>query len=268
MAKKSTISNFLANCIAYIRVTLSILCLVIQVPILHIESMIFGYTPERGFKYRRRFAAYYIFILNVKVSKKGNSELKNALYVCNHRMMIDPLVLLRHCDAYIVSKAEVADYPVLGSGAKNTGVIFVQRDHRGSRAAIKEKIGELLERGDSVAIFPEGTVNLKDTTSDFSKGSFDQAASVGCAVVPVALDFADRTVYWGEDISLMAHFLDVFRRRKLVCEIVFGDPIYSNDPIELMEKSRTFIDDELIKMRVKWDSDPKSSSRVAARSRA
>jgi hypothetical protein len=83
-------------------------------------------------------------------------------------------------------------------------------------------------------------------------------------VVPVALDFADRSVYWGDDISLMAHFLDVFRRRRLVCDIVFGEPIYSNDPIELMEKSRTFIDDELIKMRVKWDNDPKLAKKVAA----
>ncbi|MFZ1586330.1 MAG: hypothetical protein WAT40_16320, partial [Saprospiraceae bacterium] len=56
----------------------------------------------------------------------------------------------------------------------------------------------------------------------------------------------------------------VFRRRRLVCDIVFGEPIYSNDPIELMEKSRTFIDDELIKMRVKWDNDPKLAKKVAA----
>ena len=49
-----------------------------------------------------------------------------------------------------------------------------------------------------------------------------------------------------------------------MCDIVFGEPIYSNDPIELMEKSRTFIDDELIKMRVKWDNDPKLAKKVAA----
>ncbi len=253
MAKQNALSNFLSLLLAYFRVVLSISCLLVHVPILHIESWIFGYSAERGFKYRRRFAAFYIFILNLKITKKGHSEIPNALYVCNHRMMIDPIVLLRHCDAYIVSKAEVASYPVLGNGAKNTGVIFVQRDHRGSRAAIKEKIGELLEKGESVSIFPEGTVNVGDTTADFSKGSFDQAATIGCAVVPVALDFADKTVYWGSDISLMSHFIDVFKRRKLVCNITFGDPIYSNDPIELMERSKTFIDEKLLEMKANWN---------------
>lgn len=253
LANQNALTNFTSLILAYFRVALSIACLLIHVPILHIESWIFGYSAARGFKYRRRFAAYYIFILNLRITKKGHSEVPNALYVCNHRMMIDPIVLLRHCDAYIVSKAEVASYPVLGNGAKNTGVIFVQRDHRGSRAAIKEKIGELLEKGESVAIFPEGTVNVADLSADFSKGSFDQAATIGCAVVPVALDFADRTVYWGSDISLMAHFIDVFKRKKLVCNITFGEPIYSNDAMELLEKSKTFIDNNLMEMRANWD---------------
>jgi len=253
LSSSSPLRNFFLTVLGYARVALCILGLLLYVPALHIESLLLGYTIGRGFKYRRWFISYYVRVLNIKIRKSGDSNIPNALYVSNHRMMIDPVILLRDCDAYIVSKAEVASYPILGNGAKNTGVIFVRRNHRGSRAAIKEKIGELLSAGGSVAIFPEGTVNLNPLTAEFSRGSFDEAAKTGCAVVPVALDYDDTSVYWSSDTSLVRHFLDVFKKPRLESHIVFGPPIRSSDPMELLRRSQAFIDDALQEMRREWD---------------
>lgn len=249
---KVILKKVFSNIIAGVRIVLCMLSLVICVPLLHVESMVLGYTAERGFKYRRMFTLFYIWILNIRIKKEGFSGGRNTLYVCNHRMMIDPIVVLQYCDGYIVSKAEVANYPILGSGAKHTGVIFVQRDQRDSRAAIKVEIGRLLKAGESVVIFPEGTVNTQDLTAAFSKGSFDEAAKYGCDVVPIALDYKDTGVYWSANISLIRHFLEVFKRWRLVTRICFGSPIKSNDGVELMNKSREFIDQKLHEMHLEW----------------
>lgn len=240
---------------AVVRIVLCIISLLLCVPLMHLESLIFGYTAERGFKYRRMFTLFYIWILNISIKKEGFSEGENTLFVCNHRMMIDPIVVLQYCNGYIVSKAEVASYPLLGSGAKHTGVIFVQRDQRDSRAAIKEEIGRLLKEGESVVIFPEGTVNTKTLTAEFSKGSFEEAAKWGCNVVPVALDYRDTGVYWHTNISLIRHFLNVFKRWKLETRICFGPPIKGDNGVEIMEKCKAFIDLKLTEMHHDWKAE-------------
>lgn len=246
------VQSILLHFLAGLRIFFCIFGLIIAVPMLHIESWLFGYTAERGFKYRRWFTRYYILVLNIRIRKEGFSDGDNCLFVCNHRMMIDPVIILNYCKGYIVSKAEVADYPVLGSGAKNAGVVFVQRDKRSSRAAVKEEIGRLLSSGDSVVIFPEGTVNTGVLTAVFSRGSFDEAAKCCCSVVPVALDYRDPGVYWGANISLIRHFMEVFKRPALFTKICFGPAIKSTDGNELMEKSRAFIDGKLAEWRSEW----------------
>ena len=168
--------------------------------------------------------------------------------------MIDPVIVLDYCPGYIVSKAEVASYPILGHGARNAGVISVRRDQKESRNAIKEKIGELLSEGKNVVLFPEGTVNTDRLTARFSVGSFEEAAKYGRPVIPVALDYKDTSVYWGANISLIQHFLQVFRKPRLETRLVIGSPIKGNDGFELMESAKNFIDNQLEVIRRDWET--------------
>ncbi len=250
-----SIKNIVLSLLAYVRIFLCVLVLVIVVPFLHFEVLIFPNKEKIGFRYRKWFTSLYVFILNIRIKKSGEVTAHNALIVCNHRMMIDPVIVLDYCTGYIVSKAEVASYPVLGHGAKNAGVIFVQRDQKESRNAVKEKIGELLSQGKDVVLFPEGKVNTGRLTARFSVGSFEEAAKYGRPVIPVALDYQDTSVYWGANTSLIQHFLQVFRKPRLETRLVIGSPITGNDGFELMEKAKEFIDGQLEIMRREWEKN-------------
>jgi len=249
-----SIYNTLLSLLAYFRIFCCVLFLVIAVPFLHLETMIFPNKEKIGFRYRKWFTSLYLFILNIKVKKSGEIAAHNALIVRNHRMMIDPVIVLDYCPGYIVSKAEVASYPILEHGARNAGVIFVRRDQKESRNAIKEKIGELLSEGKNVVLFPEGTVNTDRLTARFSVGSFEEAAKYGRPVIPVALDYKDTSVYWGANISLIQHFLQVFRKPRLETRLVIGSPIKGNDGFELMESAKNFIDNQLEVIRRDWET--------------
>lgn len=227
--------------------------LAIAVGIMHLTFLIKGYSDEHGLWFRRIYVRFLIRLLNIRIRKSGEIPTTNGLYVANHRMMIDPVIIVAFLNTFIVSKAEVKDYPLLGNGTRHTGVIFVERDNKDSRTAIREKIRDLLDAGKSVLLFPEGTVNTLPLTKTMHMGSFVEAAESGVPVMPIALDYRDTNVYWRENTSLLAHFIDVFRRWKLDCSIHFCSPVRDTDPERLMTLCKQSIDDALIHMRTEFD---------------
>lgn len=234
--------GFLPRLRAYFRLALAIKGLAVAVLAFHLSSLLQGYNEQRGFRYRQRYIRFLISLLHIRVTSSGDATIPNALYACNHRMMIDPVILLRYATAYMVSKGEVAHYPILGNGARHTGVIFVSRQNKDSRAAIRTEMARLFRLGKSVAIFPEGTVNLLPLTGHFYPGSFEVAAAERVAVVPVALDYADTGLHWQQGQSLITHFLNAFSRRRIDCFIHYCEPLRNDDPELLLQACKEQID--------------------------
>ena len=61
---------------------------------------------------------------------------ESVLVVANHRSYLDILVLAGHlgADATFLSRHDVGDWPVVGRAARDTGVVFVDRDAPQHRA--------------------------------------------------------------------------------------------------------------------------------------
>jgi 1-acyl-sn-glycerol-3-phosphate acyltransferase len=154
-----------------------------------------------------------------------------------------------------VSKAEVERYPVIGSGAKATGVIFVHRDKQHSRAAAKKAIQDALESGKSVMLYPEGTTSDLDTTNEFKLGSFKVAAETGYPVVPVAIDYKDPADYWF-GTPMLVHFMKKFGKRKTYSSLKIGPLLHGDNALELMRESRGWINNSILEMRANWRNDP------------
>lgn len=219
--------------------------------VLSIAGLFRGKNVEKGFSIRRGFCKAALNIFNIKVHFKGNATNLKGLYISNHRTMLDPLVELSIFDVYILSKAEVGDYPLIGKGAKETGVFFVDRNSDNSRKAALDAIDKLLSAGKPVLIYPEGTTHAAELTSDFRKGAFDVAFRRNIPVTPIMIEYDDPSYYWTDE-PLMGYFKRIFSETgDHNAYVVTGEPLSANSAEELLNKTKASIDDMIAKQKGK-----------------
>lgn len=112
------------------------------------------------------------------------------LVVANHRSTADVLVLLRAFGGHMVSRADLARWPLVGVAARSVGTVFVDRSSASSGAIAVRAIRTRLEQGATIIVFPEGTTFPDDEVRPFHAGAFLGALHSGADVVPVGLAYA------------------------------------------------------------------------------
>jgi 1-acyl-sn-glycerol-3-phosphate acyltransferase len=208
-------------------------------------TLFITHTEKRGFKLRRIILFLLMYILGFRIKKEGIPEIRPALYVCNHKGVFDFFVVLRFLNAFIVSKSEMRKIPVISQGAAYTGIIYVTRENKESRSAVRDLIRQTLETGHNILIFPEGTTHGGRTTLEFKMGSFVEAAKIGIPVVPIALEYKNPRDYY-VDIPALKMYFRSFGKLWTHCSISYGNAIHETDPEILCQKTKSWIDNKLL----------------------
>lgn len=163
--------------------------------------------------------------------------------------MLDPLIQLSWLDAFIVSKAEVGNYPVLGRGAKETGIILVHRHDHNSRKSALDAIEATLLSGYPVLIYPEATTYGGDLTGEFKKGAIELAFRKGIPVVPVMIEYPTNQYYW-TDSPLVDYFIKIFKSTSVHhVKGCVGSPMLTATPDTVVEDTRASINSMIIQSR-------------------
>lgn len=110
-----------------------------------------------------------------------------VLLVANHASYLDPPVVgcALERPVHFMAKAELFDIPVLGWLLRNLRAFPVQRagfDRQAVRRAI-----ELLQAGEAVCLFPEGTRTRTGSLLPFQRGASLIALRAGVPVVPIGI---------------------------------------------------------------------------------
>lgn len=119
------------------------------------------------------------------------------IVACNHRSYLDPPGMGCFCPRRIsyMAKKELFDIPILGPAISAVGAYPV--DRQGSaRAAIKRSL-EVLQRGGTVGIFPEGTRN-RDGSVQPQTGVALLATLAGAPIVPAHIGGSDRAAQFAQ----------------------------------------------------------------------
>ncbi|MGB4846882.1 MAG: lysophospholipid acyltransferase family protein [Saprospiraceae bacterium] len=233
----------------WFKFTVVVLILAFYLSRLLIISILTGKNEHRSFRFRKKFCLTSIRILGIDYQKQGSPYPGVCLYVSNHRSMLDPLIELSWMDTYILSKAEVGDYPLLGRGAKETGVVFVDRENHKSRKNALNAIESLLKSNCSVMIYPEGTTHSEDLTGEFRKGAIELAFDLGVPIVPVMIEYPDSSYYWSHE-KLMDYFVRIFRpARKIIVKGKIGEPIDSDHRKHIVSMTQNEINKMIIEVR-------------------
>ncbi|MGH8147258.1 MAG: lysophospholipid acyltransferase family protein [Rhodanobacteraceae bacterium] len=114
---------------------------------------------------------------------------KPHVFVANHQSIIDVCALFRALPVPIrfVIKQEMEKAPFIGWYARTMGMVFIRRGH--TREAVERLRGivSLVQAGDSLCAFPEGTRSRDGRVGSFKGGAFQVALDAGVPVVPIAI---------------------------------------------------------------------------------
>jgi len=190
-------------------------------------------------------------ILNIKVEVKGKPIAETALYVCNHRSFLDPAVISKYLDAMIIAKAEIADYPLINKGAEVTGVIWVRRENKDSRANTKQAYIDTITSGTNVLVYPEGTVSVTPEPLDFKMGTFMEAAKNKFTVAPVALEYRDSSDIWTIH-NLLKYYIKQASKWAIYTRLTFGPPLTSDDGLALHDAAEQWVKAEMKSQQAGW----------------
>ena len=116
-------------------------------------------------------------------------DLGQAVFVANHASFIDPVLIMSSIPAQLrfAVKAQLADYPFLGTAIQKAEHILIGRNPRSQHGGGAGALLPPLHHGESLLIFPEGTFVAAPGLLPFRLGAFRAAVDVGCPVVPVAI---------------------------------------------------------------------------------
>lgn len=239
--------------LAAVRFIVIILSMAVYMITYYGSSPVYGHNQDRAFRLRRHWLKYVgLPVLNIDIELYGEVPKEgNYLYISNHRSFSDPVVILYYIDAFVIAKAEVANYPVINKGAELTGVLWVKRTEKSSRNATRQLMVETLKTGRNVLVYPEGTVATTQNPLPYNPGTFFSAADEGFKILPVAIEYKNTSDLW-----VYHHFVrqvfHQFSKWKIYARLKFGEPIYGTDGEVLKARAEKWTQESMLELQKNW----------------
>jgi 1-acyl-sn-glycerol-3-phosphate acyltransferase len=192
-----------------------------------------------------RLSATLVRLLGIDVERSGRLPRNLCVVVANHRSYVDIPLMMSQMPSTFLAKSEIARWPLFGAAAHLCGTVFVERENRGSRKLALERLGALLDGGERIVVFPEGTTSTGPGCLPFRPGVFRLAVAKGIAVVPVAIAYHDVRDAWIDDASFVGHFLERFAERRMRVALAIGPPLFAKDAVSLQQAAERWIAERL-----------------------
>ncbi len=190
-------------------------------------------NPSAGRRERARLLrdslARLTSLHGIEVRIEGRRLWGPALLASNHVSWLDPVVLGGLVPCVPISKLDVSSWPVVGTLARDLGVLFVDRGDGHSGMAVLRGAVRALDDGLPVLNFPEGTTTRGDRVLPFRTGLFSVARSRGVDVVPVAIVYDPPELAWVGDDAFVPHYLKLAGRAGARAMVRFGEPLPARD---------------------------------------
>lgn len=163
-------------------------------------------------------------ILDIRLVVSGTPMAGTRVIVCNHISWLD-IPVIAACEATrFVSKAEVAEWPIIGWLANAAGTFYIRRGSGGTKQlidAIDEHLGH-----DSIVFFPEGTTTDGSIVLKFQPRLFATAIETRRPVQPVALRYgaaADgtKTAPFVGDDDMVSNIYRLLKHGPITAEIIY-----------------------------------------------
>lgn len=158
--------------------------------------------------------------------------------VANHVSWADIFALNTQRACHFIAKAELRRWPLAGRLLANVGTVFINRSDRRETHRLKEVVHRLLDAGETVAVFPEGTTSQGRDVLKFHASLLEPIVASGGEVWVVAIRYfrrpatrgvlaeqrTDAAAYIGE-MSLMQSLRAIQDAEPVIAEVKFIEAI-------------------------------------------
>ncbi len=188
-------------------------------------------NPEQRAAQVQLWSQRMLRAFGVRVQSQGQVWGGPVLRVANHLSWLDILVMNAVAPSRFVSKAEVRQWPLIGTLTVGAGTLLIEREKRRDAMRVVHHMAESLQAGDAVAVFPEGTTSNGEALLPFHANLLQAAVVTDAPVQPWALRY--RHARTGEphhaplfvgDTTLAASLLSTLLASDLVAEVRLGEP--------------------------------------------
>jgi 1-acyl-sn-glycerol-3-phosphate acyltransferase len=167
--------------------------------------------------------------LGVALEVRGSPHPSAKLVVGNHVSWLDIIAINSVMPSRFVSKAEVANWPVVGRLVTAAGTLYLVRERRRDAMRVLGIMAQALRDGDTVAVFPEGTTGPGGHIMPFHANLLQAAIDAPAPIQPVVIAYRERghtvspsAAYVGETGLLESLWMTV-TARQLVVRVDFLD---------------------------------------------
>ncbi len=169
-------------------------------------------------------------IFGIRLQIRGRLPDGPALIVANHISWMDIVILHALWPMWLVAKAEIRGWPLIGVLAELAGTLFIQRGSEASRARVNRRMAALLRRGHRVGIFPEGGIRPERGVGRFHARLFAPALRAGVPIVPVAIRYyrqgdLHEIMVFGPGENFFANILRLLAQPPCFGQLMIGTPL-------------------------------------------
>lgn len=177
-----------------------------------------------------------IFRITVKDENFDKIPKRSSLYVSNHTSYVDIIALGSKIKVRFTPKIEISKWPLMNILVNLSLPVYIQRN-AGKSLEQKDAIKKIINSGDSIIVFPEGTTNdgkvvLPFKSSLFSVAEDDKKEKKKIAVQPVSIIYTKidgeeanehnmDLIAWYGDMKFLPHFWSLMKAKGAEVKLIF-----------------------------------------------
>ncbi len=190
--------------------------------------------PARRREINRRWSRELLRITGIDVRAIGFPKTTDrpVTLVANHVSWADIFALNTERACHFIAKRELRQWPIAGRLLENVGTVFIDRNNRRETHRLASVIHGLMEAGETVAVFPEGTTSRGDDVLKFHASLLEPVVAVGGEVWVVAIRYLDRHGRWTDaaayigEMTLVDSLRALARAGAVTAEVRFLEAIH------------------------------------------
>lgn len=136
--------------------------------------------------------------------KNGRPLPRQYILIANHPSALEDVGVPALFPVRSLAKIEVRDWWWVGRITRAAGTVYVRRESSESRHAASDELADVLARGYSIGIYPEGGCKGRRLHDSFQYGAFALSLKTGIPILPLFLHYeAQEDFEWQPPYTLL-----------------------------------------------------------------